>query len=274
MGKKTALILALICALIASMIVYRIIKEGSKSKNIEIPRTSVVFAKTTIPARSLVTTEQLEVRLIPREAVNRDSAFKIEDVVGFTTNSEIIQGEQVNLQRLVHKGDNVGLTFIIPPGMRALTIPVNEVLGVAGFIKPGEKVDLIGTFQPKNSGESITWTLLQDVEVLAVSQDMGNQNKDSKSSAISETTDAKVGTSVTLAVTPFQAQKIVLSAEKGIIHLTLRPAVKEAEQTIPLIRENNLLPSNKSTSIPEKTQSSKRVIEIISGGKSRFITVD
>jgi pilus assembly protein CpaB len=274
MGKKTALIIALICASIASLIVYRTINEGSKAKITEVPKTRVIYAKTTIPARTVVTTEQLEVRFIPKEVINQDSALKIEDVVGFTTKSEIIQGEQVNLNRLVRKGDNVGLTFIIPPGMRAITIPVNEVLGVAGFIKPGEKVDLIGLLQPKNGGDSISWTLLQDIEVLAVSQDMGNLNKDAKNSMTPQTADAKVGTSVTLAVTPFQAQKIVLSAEKGTIHLALRPALKEAEQNIPLIRESNLLPISKSTSPPRKTPSPKRVVEIISGGKSRFIMVD
>jgi pilus assembly protein CpaB len=272
MGNKTALILALVCAAIASIIVYHSIKEGSRPKIIETPKIGVVFAKITIPARSEVSADQLEVRIISKEAVNQDSALKIEDVVGLTTKAEIIQGEQVNLQRLVHKGDNVGLSFLIPPGMRAVTIPVNEVLGVAGFIKPGEKVDLIETLLPKNSGESISWTILQDIEVLAVSQDMGNLSKDSNNQ---QAADGKVSTSVTLAVTPIQAQKIVLSIEKGTIHLALRPALKEAEQNIPLIRESSLLPSSKSPTSPKNIQhSSKRVIEVISGGNSQFITVD
>jgi pilus assembly protein CpaB len=273
MGNKTALILALICATVASIIVYRIIKEGSKPKILEPPKTSVVFAKTSIPARAVVTTEQLEVRLIPSEAAGRDSARKLQDVAGFTTKSEIMQGEQVNLNRLFRKGENIGLSFIIPKGMRAITIPVNEVLGVAGFIKPGEKVDLIEILHPKENGASIAWTLLQDIEVLAVSQDMGYPNQD-KSASNPQTAEAKIGTSVTLAVTPIQAQKIVLVAEKGIIHLALRPALKESQLDIPMTRESGLLPANRSYSTSPKKQSSKRVIEVISGGKSQFITVD
>jgi pilus assembly protein CpaB len=240
---------------------------------IEPPKVSVVFAKTAIPARSVVTTGQLEIRLIPSEAANQDSARKLQDVEGFTTKSEIIQGEQVNLNRLFRKGENTGLSYLIPKGMRAITIPVNEVLGVAGFIKPGEKVDLIEILHSKDNGDGIAWTLLQDIEVLAVSQDMGYPNQD-KSASNPQAAEAKVGTSVTLAVTPIQAQKIVLVAEKGIIHLTLRPAVKESELYIPVTKESGLLPANRSYSTTPKTQSSKKVIEVISGGKSQFISVD
>ncbi len=270
MGNKKVLILALLSASIASIIVYRIIKEGSKPKLIELPKTGVVFAKTTIPAWSKITAEQVEIRFIPRDAAQPNLALKMEDVVGVTAKSEILEGEPVNLKRLAHHDDKLGLSFIIPKGKRAITIPVNEVLGVAGFIKPGEKVDLIGTFQPENSKEIVSWTLLQDVEVLAVAQDMGAPGKDSKNpSALS----AKVGTSVTLAVTPFQAQKIVLSEEKGTIHLALRPVQNEAELDIPYIRESNLLPGHRKRSTPVKTKSTGRYIEIISGGKSRFVRV-
>lgn len=273
MGNKKYLIFALICAAVASLLVYRVVKIASKPIIVEPPKTKIVFAKTTIPARTIITAEQLEVKMVPREVVTPDSIEKIEDIVGLISKTEIIQGEAVNLNRLFRKGDQLSLAFLIPKGMRAITIPIDEVIGVAGFIKPGEKVDLIGTIQPRGSSESTSWTLLQDIEVLAVSQDMGISNR-VQNPATPQGPTAKVGTSVTLAVTPLQAEKVILSKEKGTIHLALRPVLKEAEQVIPAVRESNLIISGKSAPAPVKKEPSRKVIEVINGAKSRIITVN
>jgi pilus assembly protein CpaB len=273
MGRKKLLILALICATGASSLVYRFLKSATGPKAIEIPKANLVFARTTIPARTQVAAEQLEVRQVPREAVAPDMVQKVEEIVGLIAKTEIIQGEPVNINRLFRKGDQMGLSSIIPEGMRAITIPIDEIIGVAGFVKPGEKVDLIGTMQPQWSKESISWTLLQDIEVLAVSQEMGVSNQ-GYGLGNSQSVKAKVGTSVTLAVTPVQAEKIVLSKEKGALHLTLRPVLKEAEQDIPAVRESNLIPGDKPRSASGKKKSTKQVIEVINGAKSKFVTVN
>jgi pilus assembly protein CpaB len=273
MDRKKLLIIALICAAGASLLVYRTLKIASKPKVIEIPKANLVFAKTTIPARTQVLAEQLEVRRVPREAITPDLVQKFEDVVGLITKAEIIQGEPVNSNRLFQKGDQMGLSSLIPEGMRAITIPIDEIIGVAGFVKPGEKVDLIATMQPQWSKESISWTLLQDIQVLAVSQDMEISNQASNLGN-SQSVKAKVGTSVTLAVTPLQAEKIVLSKEKGTLHLALRPVLKEVDQVVPVIREGNLIPSKKFKPASVKRKPPKQVIEVINGAKSKLITVD
>ncbi|MGE5605095.1 MAG: Flp pilus assembly protein CpaB [Bacteroidota bacterium] len=266
MGNKKYLVFALLCGAVASLLVFHTVKRASKPKIVEPPKTEIVFAKVTIPARTVVTAEQLEVKPVPKEVVTKDSVIKIADIVGLITKAEIIQGEPVNINRLFRKGDKLSLSAIIPQGMRAITIPVDEVIGVAGFVRPGERVDLIGTIQPKGHSESTSWTLLQDIEVLAVSQDMGI-------SGATQRGNGKVGTSVTLAVTPLQAEKVVLSKEKGTLHLALRPILKEAEQVVPSIRESSLLSSGKSTPTPVKREPSRKVIEIINGSKSKLITV-
>lgn len=273
MGRKKILIIALICAVGASFLVYRTLKIASKPKVIEIPKANLVFAKTTIPARTQVSAEQLEIKQVPQEAVTPDSVQKFEDIVGLITKAEIIQGEPVNINRLFRKGDKMGLSSMIPEGMRAITIPIDEIAGVAGFVKPGERVDLIGTMQLKGSKESTSWTLLQDIQVLAVSQDMGTSNRN-PSQVNPQSANAKVGTSVTLAVTPLQAEKVVLSKERGILHLTLRPVIEEAVQDIPAIREGNLIPGGKYRSTSSKREPSRQVIEVINGAKSKFVTVN
>jgi pilus assembly protein CpaB len=280
-NNKFALVLALLCASIASFLIYKVIKESSKPKMAVIPKTNVVVAKVIIPARSIVTVEQIELKAVPLEALSKDTAQKIEDVVGSITKSEILDGESINLNRLVRKGESIGLSFVIPQGMRAITIAMNEVIGVAGFIKAGEKVDIVGIVQSKTENTSIAWTVLQAVEVLAVSQDMGTPANDPKNNnnTTSKVNEAKVGTSVTLAVTPLQAEKVALAEEKGSLRLTLRPVLKEKDLIIPPIRENNLVTgesSHKSTTIRNTSvniEPVKQRIEIISGANTQILTV-
>ncbi|HOJ77793.1 MAG TPA: Flp pilus assembly protein CpaB [Bacillota bacterium] len=277
-GNKVALGLALICALIASIIVYRIMKQNDQPQVVEVPKVPVVYAKATIPARTVISAEQLEIRQIPEDAVIPDSYSKIDELVGLVTKAEIVQGEPINKNRVLQKGQTMGLSFVIPPGKRAITISINEVIGVAGFVKPGERVDLIGTIEPKDSGSgSVSWTVIQDVEVLAVAQEMGEPVKDEKKDA--KKTEPKLATSVTLAVTPLQAQKIALAEEKGVLRLTLRPLLREEELNLLPVSESNLIPGRPTPPRPAtpaepQPQIPKRTIEVISGGKSQIITVN
>ena len=150
---------------------------------------------------------------------------------------------------------------------------------MAGFVKPGERVDIIGTMEPKESQNgSVTWTVLQDVEVLAVSQEMNAPVKESKKD--NKNNDPKLGTSVTLAVTPYQAQKVALAEEKGVLRLTLRPALKELNVTVAPVRESSLIPSStggggfKAPVTPITRVKPRRQIEVISGNKTVIVTVD
>ncbi len=303
-GNKIALILAFICAAIASVIVYNTLKEGSKVKVIESPKKPVVFAKTNIPARSVIDGDQLEIRMIPEEAVGSNAATKIEELTGLITKADLIQGEQVNVNRLVKVGEKIGLSFVIPPGMRALTIAINEVVGVAGFIKIGERVDIIGTLEPKDSPVgTISWTVAQNLEVLAVSQEMGDpvikaeeteSAKKKKGTKRPQKAEAKIGTSVTLAVTPQQAERIALAGERGVLRLILRPVLEEPLLDIPPIDEMTIFtqndlpkPSISPSPSPTKVTRVRRIkrrsiikkrpvrrIEVVSGPEIKVIKLD
>jgi pilus assembly protein CpaB len=280
-ANRIALILGIICALIASVLVLNFVRENENKirKAQEIFKMDVVFAKEFIASRTIISAEQVEIRRIPKDGVPPNVATKLAEVIGLPVKTDIIAGEPINLNRLVRKGEEAGLSFLIPPGMRAITIAMDEVIGVAGFIRPGERVDVIGTIEPKNSQTgSITWTILQDIEVLAVSQELTTPKQDTKKTENTENKEkAKLGTSVTLAVTPYQAQKIALSEEKGVLRLTLRPALKEAEVKIAPIRENNLIPYGVDTGVratgQPRSQPQTRRVEIISGNKVDYVTV-
>lgn len=176
-GNKMALILSLVCALIASGLVYRMIKNNKAAKVAEIPKIEVVCAKVAIPARSVIASTQLELRKIPKEGANPAALHAITEAVGLVTKSEILQGEPIIKERLLEKGQKYTLSFMIPPGMRAITVAIDEVKGVAGFVKPGERVDVVGTFKVEDAKGYTSWTLVQNVEVLALAQDMGEPVK-------------------------------------------------------------------------------------------------
>lgn len=281
-GRKIALILALVCASLASFLVYKTMINNAKPKAVPVSQVSVVYAKTLIPAHSVVSAAQLEVKKIPMEAVNPGAVFKIEEIAGLIAKTDILEGEQINPNRLFHKGETVGLAFLIPSGMRAITVAVNEVAGVAGFIKPGEKVDVIGTMEPKKSADgSVSWTVIQNAAVLAVAQNLGEvpkgENKYGESGDSKE--QGKISTSVTLAVTPVQAEKIALAEERGQLRLTLRPVLHEPEVKLNPIKESALIPyagepqpPARSNPAPAVTPRGKQ-IEVISGGKTQVITV-
>jgi pilus assembly protein CpaB len=281
-GNKAVLGLSLLCALIASFLVYRTLRHKTAPQVVEVPKVAVVYAKKPIPARSAVTLEQLEVRRVPTEMVNPNTVRDPQAAVGLIARSSIFQGEAVLKDRLLQKGQPYNLSLLIPPGMRAITVAIDEVKGVAGFLKPGERVDVIGTYEfmePK--AHRIAWTVIQDAEILAVAQNMGDTEQPQKADAktAGQKDPAKLGASVTLAVTPTQAQQLTLSEELGVLRLTLRPLLAEPRTQLRPLAENALLPRPpvrpRKKAVPAVVRRPRRhKIEVISGGKTQYITVD
>src|SRR5690606_27035208 len=145
-----------------------------------------------------------------KDALHPDAVQNLQDLQGRITAADIVAGEQVLWSRLLPKGVVPGLAYNIPNDKRAVTVAVNEVIGVAGFIKPGDRVDVIATFA---YDPPLTTTILQTVIVLAIAQDMASEVEPA----------AVVSTSVTFALTPNQAARLVLAESMGSIRLSLRP---------------------------------------------------
>jgi len=286
-GNRVALILAVICATGASVLVYQTMKRSSKAKVVEIPKVPVVIAKDNIPARMIIQTDQLEVKLVPKDTVNPEAATKITELQGLITKSELLKGEPINLNRIVKKGERLGLSFIIPEGKRAITVAVNEVNGVGGFIKPGDIVDVLGVLEPKNSTNgSYSWTVVQQLAVLAVAQDMGasdpEKNKadgktaSKKNDPNSEQTEGKISTSVTLAVTPEEAQLVTLASEKGALRLTMHPIIPQLVSKLNPVNETTLIPKMPTKIIHTERKIASPIetkVEVISGNKAQYINV-
>jgi pilus assembly protein CpaB len=178
----------------------------------------VVVAAVAIPRGTLVTSELIKTRDYPRELLAQGAIVKPEDVVDRSAIATLVVDEPVLESKLSPRGQR-GLATQISKGMRAITINTNVAAGVAGFILPGNKVDVLLTVNSGGgntdpTGGGATTTLLQNVEILAVDQriEAPTENK----------MDSKEMRSVTLLVTPDQAAKLELGHNKGTLHLSLR----------------------------------------------------
>jgi len=186
---------------------------------------TAVFARTNVAERKVVSADILELRQIPATAIHPRAARRIEDVAGRVAVAPIFADEQVLTNKLAAPGVNVGLSYTLPKDKRAMTIAVNEVIGVAGFVFPGDRVDVVATV---NSGDlHLTKVVLQDVEVLAIAQKVEQKPGE----------EPRVTTSATLALTPEQTEIVAQVDTSGRVRLALRPygvndQVKTAGATI------------------------------------------
>ena len=178
---------------------------------------SVIAAAANIPRGVLVSSELIKTQDYPKALVPVGAILKKEDALERSAFTSMVTGEPLLETKLSPKGQR-GLASLIVEGMRAFTITTSITSGVAGFILPGNKVDVLLTFVAGGSNDTTgggsTTTLLQNVEILAVDQrvDAPADNK----------MDSALLRSVTLLVTPSQAAKLSLGQNKGTLHLTLR----------------------------------------------------
>jgi pilus assembly protein CpaB len=179
----------------------------------------VVVAADDVPRFVSVTADHLTVRDCPKDLVPPGALTSVEEALNRVTLNPVVKGETVLDSRLAPRGSGRGMAPGIAPGKRAFTIQTpNVASGVAGFILPGSKVDVLLTVSTYGAtdanGGGSTITLLQNVEILAVDQrvDAPAENK----------VDTKDLRSVTLLVTPEEATKLDLGQNKGALHLSLR----------------------------------------------------
>jgi len=156
---------------------------------------------------------------ITAEAFPKGGFAKVEEVLDRPVISNILIDEPISEGRLAAKGSGLGLAPTIPVGMRAVTVRVNDVASVAGFVLPGMHVDVLVTGRPPHGEGDMTQTCLQNILVLSAGQTM---QPDARGQAINAPT-------VTLLVTLEQAETLTLAGNDGRIQLVLR---NSSDQTI------------------------------------------
>lgn len=181
----------------------------------QVDRTPVVVAAMELEPGHIIQDTDLKLKLLEKAWINEFQFDKPELVIGKVTTSMIYQDEPVVQQRVSLPGEGSTLAALISEDKRAVTIRVNDVIGVGGFLLPGNKVDVMNTISyGKNSAN--TDTILKDIKVLAVDQ-------------TAKTNDNKpiIVRAVTLEVTPTEAEKLLTAKSKGDIQLALRNPLQE-----------------------------------------------
>jgi len=172
----------------------------------------VVVAAFPIALGTPLKAADLQIKQWPEDLVPDSSFQDVNEVIGRVMKTEVIAGEPILVTKLAPTGSGGGVPGLIPSGMRAFTVAVNVVSGVGGFILPRTRVDVLATVSPNGmKNGTTTKTILQNVEVLAVDQTF-NKNSD----------DPVVVKSVTLVVSPDEAEKLALASNEGKLQLVLR----------------------------------------------------
>lgn len=223
LSGKGLFFIALILALVTGGLIYSYL-NGVTTEPAK-PQTQVVVAKVDIPVKTIITADMVQEITIPLEYIQPGAMTTMASVVGVMSREPVTAGEQITPRLLVTAGKTTGFASLIPSDKRALTISVNEVTGVAGFIKPGDYVDMIMTFDRQDVGSHTSQVMLQNLQVLAINREIETgslpgeapaKDKDAKENGAKSLT-------VTLAVADDQAAEVTLAEEKGKIRLALRP---------------------------------------------------
>jgi pilus assembly protein CpaB len=207
-------VVSAVLALITTVVVVRYLQTVRQQVTVvQLVKTeAVVFARTSIVQRQVIGADAIEIRQIPAAAVHPQAARRIEDVAGRVATAPIFADEQVLSVKLAPAGVNAGLSYVLPKDKRAMTIGVNEVVGVAGFVFPGDRVDIVATVNANNI--NLTKIVLQDVEVVAIAQKVDQKPGE----------EPRVTTSATLALTPEQTEVLAQIDNNGRVRLALRPS--------------------------------------------------
>jgi pilus assembly protein CpaB len=255
-----------VLAVITALMLGRVLENKQQTAApVAMETLPVVVAQNELLPGVAITAKDIVVMDWPRAtAMNATNLFSdTQSLVGRVVSQPIHPNEPVTLDRLASATSKGGLPVIIPPGMRAVTVAVSEIVGVAGFVKPGDWVDVIATFD-EGSGDKaqqVTRTVLQRVQVLAIAQDSSltpanpveadesveeaakkeakpdakapkepTKKEEKKGGLLAMNNDeppptatAKIVTSVTLSLKPAQVETLTLADEAGSLRLSLRP---------------------------------------------------
>src|SRR5215471_5895377 len=220
-------------------------------KTVAAQTQGVVVAAAELPLGTELKKEDLTVVNFPVGAAPEGSFNKPADLIGRGVISTIVKNEPVLAAKLASKEAGAGLPPIIPDGMRAVSVRVNEVIGVAGYVLPGTRVDVLCTESPTNQPQDATSkVILSNVQVLTAGTRIEQDKDKGKPQPV---------TVVTLLVYPEQSERLALASTEGKIQLALRNPLDQGAPETPGIKPALLLGLAKQQPVTKApTQSASR----------------
>jgi len=221
-------VLALALGFLASVYVYRSLqsRSGSGSES----GVDVIVAADDLQVGARVDEHDIKIIKIPAADLPPGSPRRRSEVLGHGVIVPISKGEFILPNRLAGENAGSGLPSLIPPGMRAVSVRVNEVVSVAGFVTPGTRVDVLLTGTPGGANEQQTTTVLQNVAVLASGHTLER----------TATGEAQTTAVITLLVSPDDAQRLTLASSEGHIQLALRNPLDTKQDQFPASNSRGL----------------------------------
>jgi pilus assembly protein CpaB len=203
---------ALVMGVAAAWFTQRLVAESSHEANLA--TTPVVVLRTDVPVATSLTRDHVVVSDWPSDHVPRGAMRSADQAVGRVVRRPLGAGEPVLEMALFETGSSGGLPAMITSGRRAVTVKVDSVIGVAGFVTPGAKVDVLATIRRVDHERALPYSkvILQNIQVLAVDQKLEE----------AKTGDPKVVSVVTLEVEPVQAEHLIYAAHEGRLQLAMR----------------------------------------------------
>jgi pilus assembly protein CpaB len=263
------LVIALVIAFLLSSFVYKQFQKATVAK----PTATQPLVVAAVPLQLGTRLDASNVRVVQWPVGQQMTGMysRVEDVANRAIITALAENEPVLESKLSPKEAGAGLSSTIPEGMRALSVAVNEVVGVAGFVIPGTNVDVLVTGRAvggtHGGGDNITRTILEDVRVLAAGQKI-EQDREGKPQTVAV---------ITLLVSPDDATKLTMAATQGRIQLALRNTIDTKKNDPPAVLEASLFSGEGAITKPTKTSGKKPVvrpsapppyvIEVITGNK-------
>jgi pilus assembly protein CpaB len=223
---KIALVVAVFFGLIAAYGIYNFLSSQQReADSLRAANQEIVVAAQDIPPGTTLNDEAIKKGVIkttpwPKSSIPAGAFSSPQQVIGKVNRVKILANEPILESRLA--GEGAGLTVRLEAGKRALALRVDEIVGVSGFIVPDDRVDVILTTTPLGGGQDtkISKIVLQNKRVLSVAQ--STEQKEGK---------PQLARSITLEVTPEEAEKLSLASQEGQIVLALRGLGDDAQLT-------------------------------------------
>jgi len=206
---------------------------------------SVVIAKVDIQPGEKIIAEQLASVQFPANAMPEGTVDSMDKLVGRVAVVQIAAREPVTDFKLAPEGSAGGMSAIIPEGYRAMTVKVDDVVGISGFVMPGALVDVVVVIHPvENNGREnpISKIVLQNIKVLANGQNIDRPKNDREAESVK---------AVTLLVTPEQAEKLALASSEGKLQLVMRNSIDQGDEQTLGVDKRVLLGGERAKPVPD-----------------------
>src|SRR3954462_10550589 len=219
--------------------------QNQPVKQVNTPTQPVVVAAADLQLGSELKKEDVTVIQFPAGKTPEGTFAKVEEVIGRGLIVPIVKNEPILKAKLASKEAGSGLPPVIPEGMRAVSVRVNEVVGVAGYVLPGNRVDVVATASPTDArADTTSKVILSNVQVLTAGTRMEQDQEKGKPMQV---------TVVTLLVNPEQSERLSLASTEGKIQLALRNPLDQTAPETPGVKTAALVGAVRALAPASKT---------------------